>query len=99
MLNVIEKDHCKDHPCNINFTVCKNNPAKDKGYECVCKSCNCSTGVSGIGVSADCTLGRCLTCVIMLCHNNCLGILYSPHHVGHGIVKIMHCNYTRMHSK
>ena len=90
------KDHCKYADCNSNYTVCKNNPAKAAGYECLCMSCRCSAGIWSNG---NCTLGRCQTCVIMVCQNNCIFLLYSPHHVGHEIVHVMHRNYTRMLSK
>jgi len=63
-LNVVGiVDHCKRHSCNLNYTVCKNNPAMEDGYECLCKSCSCSTVVQG---NKWCTVGKYLPSVVTL---------------------------------
>ncbi|KAI0219136.1 hypothetical protein LSAT2_029254 [Lamellibrachia satsuma] len=47
---------CSHNPCNANYTQCVDT---DEGYECRCKSCDCSS----VRRSDNCTLDATLECL------------------------------------
>jgi len=82
---------CNYAQCNLNYTKCKNNTAKEEGYECVCQWCSCATEVRG---NETCTLGE---YVIVVCH--ALSYNKSRQPVFTVSYHILDINVTRIHSR